>query len=91
MEFMLVLRCVTDQEDVIDAIEQGVIDLKASNPYKIKANRLIFMDTLVAILKTLHEVHRGHSAPFVTGPVAPAGATLPALPADFITIPLLEG
>ncbi len=91
MDFMLVLRCVTDQEDVIDAIEQGVIDLKASNPYKIKANRLIFMDTLVAILKTVHEVHRDHSGSVAAMPVAPAAATLPALPAEFITIPLLEG
>lgn len=92
MEFMLVLRCVTDQEDLLDAIEQGVIDLKASNPYKIKANRLMFMYALVNILKSLHEVHMCHSTPAATtGPVAPAVATLPALPAEFITIPLLEG
>jgi len=91
MEFMLVLRCVTDQEDVIDAIEHGIIDLKASNPYKIKANRLMFMDALVTILKNLHELHRDHSAPVSATPTAPAAATLPALPVEFITIPLLEG
>lgn len=88
MEFMLVLRCITDQEDLLDAIEQGIIDLKASNPYKIKANRLMFIDTLVAILKNLHEIHQDHSTAV---PVAPAAATLPALPDEFITIPLLEG
>jgi len=88
MEFMLVLRHITQEEDIIDLLDQAVIDLKAESPLKIRANRLMFTDTLVGILKSIHEVHKEHTG--VAAAVVAAPEPEEAAP-DFITIPLLEG
>ena len=90
MEFMLVLRHITQEEDIIDLLDQAVIDLKAESPLKIRANRLMFTDTLVGILKSIHEVHKEHTGVAAAVTVVAAPEPEEATP-DFITIPLLEG
>lgn len=88
MDYMLVLRLVTQEEDLIELLDQAVIDLKAESPLKIRANRLMLTDTLVSILQSIHAVHLEHTG--VAAATVAAPEPQEALP-EFITIPLLEG